>query len=243
MKDQFTEMFAKDSDNIAIIFEILDDFTFQTRWSAVKFLKALVENQKNTLQDCVLQTPRGISILMDLITDSREVIRNDVILLLTKLIDSNANIQKIIVFESGFDHILEIIDSEGAIEGGIVVEDCLNLLLNLLETNSSNQNFFKEANYIKNLTKYFDLRTTNSNDNGIGSDLDRDNSAANWTVQKSTNLSLLLRLLRALVSPTNQHQFVQDCQNLFNNCGLLHRLCAILMLPGVPADLLSEVFS
>lgn len=62
-----------------------------------------------------------------------------------------------------------------------------------------------------------------------------------WTAQKTTNLSLLLRLIRCLVSPSNQHSIVTDCQKAFSNFGLLHRLCALLTLPGVPSELLGEV--
>jgi hypothetical protein len=39
----------------------------------------------------------------------------------------------------------------GWTDGGIVVEDCLRLLLNLLRNNPSNQTFFKEGNYISRL--------------------------------------------------------------------------------------------
>lgn len=164
---------------------------------------------------------------------------------MNNLTRTNANIQKIVAFESGFDRILEIIESEGAVDGGIVVEDCFNLLLNLLEKNFSNQNFFKEAHYIKVLCKYFDFQTVNPltsdpHDPPLGNDA---TGSQVWTLQKSTNLSLLLRLIRSLVAPNNQHQIVADCQKSFNNCGLLHRLCAMLMLPGLPADLLSEAMS
>jgi hypothetical protein len=138
---------------------------------------------------------------------------------------------------------MEIIEGEGrAADGGIVVEDCFNLLLNLLKMNYSNQNFFKEANYIKMLCKYLDL-TENGNSsavNNLASDLGDPNNSGAWTVQKTTNLSLLLKLIRCLVSPTNQQVIINDCQKAFNHFGMLHRLCAMLMMPGVPADLLSE---
>jgi hypothetical protein len=172
-------------------------------------------------------------------------------LLLNNLIKKNTNIQKIIAFESGFDRIMEIIEGEGSvIDGGIIVEDCINLLLNLLQNNNSNQNFFKEANYIKMLCKYLDLSSAMGSaakpSDGLGlSDPSSESTSVKnvWSVQKTTNLTMLLRLIRCLVSPSNQHSIVNDCQKAFSNFGLLHRLCALLTLPGVPADLLGEVSS
>lgn len=74
-------------------------------------------------------------------------------LLLIQLTKGNANIQKIVAFENAFDRIFEVIRQEGNMEGGIVVEDCLLLTLNLLRGNYSNQNFFQEGMIIikKNL--------------------------------------------------------------------------------------------
>jgi hypothetical protein len=167
-------------------------------------------------------------------------------LLLNNLTKTNANIQKIIAFESGFDRIMEIIEGEGSVlDGGVVVEDCFNLLLNLLQTNHSNQSFFKEANYIKKICKYLDLNSSTMGGNsGSLNGLDANPAESNvtsWTLQKTSNLSLLLKLIRCLVAPNNSQQIVIDCQKAFSHFGLLHRLCALLTLPGVPADLLSEV--
>ena len=48
-------------------------------------------------------------------------------------------IQKIVVFEGAFDRLFNIIREEGGSEGGIIVQDCLELLNNLLRNNPSNQ--------------------------------------------------------------------------------------------------------
>jgi len=67
------------------------------------------------------------------------------LLLLIQLTKGNANIQKIVAFENAFDRLFDVISEEGYSDGGIVVEDCLLLMLNLLRNNTSNQNFFKEG--------------------------------------------------------------------------------------------------
>lgn len=118
----------------------------------------------------------GMSKLMDLLAENREVIRNDGVLLLIHLTKANANIQKIVAFENAFDKLLNIINEEvrivlncgvgqlefviffkGYTDGGIVVEDCLLLMLNLLQNNTSNINFFKEGSYIQKLAPMFVL--------------------------------------------------------------------------------------
>lgn len=112
----------------------------------------------------------GISRVMDLLTESREVIRNDVgifqtrtagndylaarqltfvfhlsqaLLTLIEITKGNSNIQKIVAFENGFEALFAIMIEEGLCEGGVVVEDCLLLLLQLIKNNTSNQQFFK----------------------------------------------------------------------------------------------------
>jgi hypothetical protein len=98
---------------------------------------------------------------MDMLDDLREVIRNgkssakdqkyihaiaythiveiEALLLLIVLTDANADIQKIVAFENAFDRLLAIITQEGGIQGGIVSQDCLQLIYNLLRYNASNQ--------------------------------------------------------------------------------------------------------
>ncbi|XP_032091107.1 general vesicular transport factor p115 isoform X3 [Thamnophis elegans] len=169
----------------------------------------------------------GVSRLMDLLADSREVIRNDGVLLLQQLTKSNAAIQKIVAFENAFERLLDIITDEGNSDGGIVVEDCLLLLQNLLKNNNSNQNFFKEGSYIQRMKPWFEVGDDN----------------AGWSAQKVTNLHLMLQLVRVLVSPTNPPGATTSCQKTMFHCGLLQQLCTILMATGVPADILTETIN
>ncbi|XP_016140887.1 general vesicular transport factor p115 [Sinocyclocheilus grahami] len=169
----------------------------------------------------------GVSRLMDLLADSREVIRNDGLLLLQQLTKGNTAIQKIVAFENAFERLLEIITEEGSSDGGIVVEDCLLLLLNLLKNNSSNQNFFKEGSYVQKMKPWFEVGDDNSG----------------WSAQKVTNLHLMLQLVRVMVSPVNSPGATTSCQKAMFQCGLLQQLCTILMATGVPADILTETIN
>ena len=133
---------------MSLLLEILEETDFYVRFDTVQLLNTLLANT-NSLQDCILASPMGISrfdffvILMirliDLLEDKREIIRNEGLLLLISLTKSNAEIQKIVAFENAFEKLLGIIIEEGAADGGIIVQDCLQLIHNLLRYNISNQ--------------------------------------------------------------------------------------------------------
>ncbi|XP_033123088.1 general vesicular transport factor p115-like [Anneissia japonica] len=230
--EQFTEIFIKKPENVTLILDLLVEFDFKVRWPAVKLLTALTVHRSTQVQQCVLVSPMGVSKLMDLLSDSREVIRNDGLLLLIQLTKNNANIQKIVAFENAFEKLLEIISEEGGSEGGIVVEDCLLLLLNLLKKNSSNQTFFKEGRYVQKLAPFFDLQNNEPKSLDVG-----------WSAQKVNNVNSMLQVVRTLVSPSNPQQATASCQKVINQCGLLKQLCTILMASGVPADILTETIN
>lgn len=116
---QFTEIFAKKKQNVALLLELFDEFDFKVRWPALKLLMGLLRNKLKDMQEAILAHPLGVSRLMDLLADSREIIRNDAILLLVHLTRSNANIQKIVAFENAFDKLFEIIANEGYSDGGM----------------------------------------------------------------------------------------------------------------------------
>ncbi|KAJ1206045.1 hypothetical protein NDU88_001455 [Pleurodeles waltl] len=224
---QFAEIFIKQQDNVTLLLSLLEEFDFHVRWPGVKLLTSVLKQQGSPVQQIILVSPMGVSRLMDLLADSREVIRNDGLLLLQQLTKSNAAIQKIVAFENAFERLLDIVTDEGNSDGGIVVEDCLLLLLNLLKNNNSNQNFFKEGSYIQRMKPWFEVGDDNSG----------------WSAQKVTNLHLMLQLVRVLVSPVNPPGATSTCQKSMFQCGLLQQLCTILMATGVPADILTETIN
>ncbi|XP_068236171.1 general vesicular transport factor p115 isoform X2 [Palaemon carinicauda] len=222
---QFTEIFTKRQENISLLVNLLDEFDFKVRYPTIKLMTNLLKNRPKELQEVILVIPSGVSKLMDQLSDSREVIRNDTLLLLTQLTKSNTNLQKIVAFENAYDHMFEIIREEGFADGGVVVEDCLILMLNLLRNNPSNQTFFKEGSYIQRLTSFFTLPL---------------DSKEGWSAQKVTNIHYMLQLVQTLVAPQNSAQVVTSCQKVMNNCGLLQALTSLLMASGVPVDILTD---
>lgn len=224
---QFTEIFIKQPENVTLLLSLLEEFDFHVRWPGVRLLTSLLKQLGPPVQQIILVSPMGVSKLMDLLADSREIIRNDGVLLLQALTRNNGAIQKIVAFENAFERLLDIITEEGNSDGGIVVEDCLILLQNLLKNNNSNQNFFKEGSYIQRMKAWFEVGDENPG----------------WSAQKVTNLHLMLQLVRVLVSPTNPPGATSSCQKAMFQCGLLQQLCTILMATGIPADILTETIN
>ncbi|KAK3922841.1 General vesicular transport factor p115 [Frankliniella fusca] len=227
--EQFTEIFMKQTDNIGLVLGFLEEYDFQVRWPALKLLTSLIHNRPRDLQDIILVSPMGVSKLMDLLGDSREVIRNDALILLTHLTKGNANIQKIVAFENAFDRLFDVMADEGYADGGIVVEDCLAIVHNLLKHNTSNQNFFKEGSYIQRLSPMFSLPN--------------DNEDISWSSQKVNNILSSLQVIRMLVMPGNPAQVTSSCQRTIRSSGILEALCGILMASGVPVDVLTETIN
>lgn len=227
--EQFTEIFMKQTDNIGLVLGFLEEDDFQVRWPALKLLTSLIHNRPRDLQEIILVSPMSVSKLMDLLLDSREVIRNDALILLTHLTKGNANIQKIVAFENAFDRLFDVMADEGYADGGIVVEDCLAIFHNLLKNNTSNQNFFKEGSYIQRLSPMFALPNESEE---IG-----------WSSQKVNNILCSLQVIRMLVMPGNPTQVTLSCQRSLRSTGILEALCGILMASGVPVDVLTETIN
>jgi len=107
----------------------------------------------------------------------------ETLLTLIGLSDGNPEIQKLVAFENAFELLFAIIEGEGGVDGGIVAQDCLQLLTNLLRYNSSNQNYFRETRGIQRLV-------------GV---LPSGDNAGHWPPQRTSNTILALAVTRVLI--------------------------------------------
>eukprot|EP00124_Ichthyophonus_hoferi_P000344 Ihof_evm11s12 gene=Ihof_evmTU11s12 len=203
----FTEIFVKHTEYVSLLLSLLDDHDFQVRFQVIEVLSLLLANMPAKLQECVLNDPRGVSRLMDLLDDQRVLIRNEALLLLIQLTGSNPAIQKLVVFENAFDRVVGIILSEGMSDGGIIVQDCLHLLHSLLRKNLSNQNYFREtmcmkqlAPLLSNAPPILSKPRLHSSDEELGGP-QADDSATTWSSQKTANMLMMIELVRILVTP------------------------------------------
>ena len=106
----------------------------------------------------------GIAIgqLTNILSDSREILRNETVLLFCELCIENKDLPVLFAFESGFEHIISILDSEGWTEGGIIVQDCLQLATLILDDNANTQSFFREMGFLHKLLPLFHTENLHS---------------------------------------------------------------------------------
>ncbi|KAJ3317466.1 Vesicle-mediated ER to Golgi transport protein [Blyttiomyces sp. JEL0837] len=227
----FTEIYVKTPSNVTDLLEILEEFEFYVRFNTIQLLSTIMENMGDRLQECILTSPMGISRLMDLLDDRREIIRNEGLLLLISLTQNNAEIQKIIAFENAFERLLGIILEEGAAEGGIIVQDCLTLTLNLLRYNVSNQNLFRESSCIQRIPSLLLSHTSVEDESGpIAVPLTHE--ANTWTEQKIANTVHILELVRILMGANNPNTTVH--QNVMHQAHILPPIIDIAMSDRIP---------
>ncbi|KAJ2776754.1 Vesicle-mediated ER to Golgi transport protein [Coemansia javaensis] len=231
-------------DVISTLLELLGDSDFYIRYDTVQLLGALHVQLGEELQRRTLVSPMGVGRLVDLLTDQRDIIRNEGIQLLIAMTESNADIQKIVAFENAFDHLLAIVDEEGGVRGNIVVQDCLQLLHNLLNYNVSNQNFFREASGIQRLPNLLitDPSQTAAGRSGAaaaayGADNDDDDDIE-WTAQHARNMLVVLDIIRMLIQPGNTN--TASNQTAMQQCGLIPPLLQLALAQEAPSSVRSQ---
>ncbi|KAJ3275936.1 Vesicle-mediated ER to Golgi transport protein [Terramyces sp. JEL0728] len=236
MGKTLTEIFVKDAQNISLLLDILAEVDFYVRFNCVQLITTLFNNVGNALHEGILTSPLGISRLIDLLDDRREIIRNgklvltvDGLLLLISLTANNADIQKIVAFENAFDRLFSIIMEEGSIEGDIIVQDCLQLMCNLLKHNASNQNLFRETSCIKKVPHLLVYRDANGQSVSLAKNRDE------LSEQKIANITSVLELIRILVEGNNQNTTIN--QNLFGQSNMVAALFELGMTTHMPLNI------
>ncbi|XP_052209054.1 golgin candidate 6 isoform X3 [Diospyros lotus] len=200
------DMLSREAESISLLISLLSEEDFYIRYYTLQLLTALLTNSQTRLQEAILTIPHGITRLMDMLMD-REVIRNEALLLLTYLTHEAEEIQKIIVFEGAFEKIFSIIKEEGGSDGGVVVQDCLELLNNLLHKNASNQVLLRETMGFDPLISILKLR----------------GNSYSFTQQKTINLLGALETINLLIMGGPETDPGKDGKRLTNKTVLVQK--------------------
>lgn len=201
-----TDLLSREEESIPLLLSLLEEDDFYVRYYTLQILTALLSNSRQRLQETILTIPRGITRLMDMLMD-REVIRNEALLLLTHLTREAEEIQKIVVFEGAYEKIFSIIREEGNSDGGVVVQDCLELLNNLIRSNVSNQVLLRETIGFDSLILILKLR----------------GSSYSFTQQKTINLLSALETIKLLLKGGSEADPGKDANKQKNKTALVQK--------------------
>ncbi|EGG21855.1 hypothetical protein DFA_01741 [Cavenderia fasciculata] len=196
-----TELFLNDKETFVLLCDLLTLHDYYVRYYIARFLKVVLDNRFESVQELILSCPMSVPNIVLLLSDTREVVRNEIILVLYNLTKSNQEIQKIVAFEGAFDVLLDIINKEGQSEGGIIVNDCIQTLINLLKSNVSNQNYFRETGCIPRVAPLLQVQNTDMwilSDNKFN------------IIMSSLELILTLVERNNISTPLNQNQISQS---------------------------------
>ncbi|XP_076947434.1 golgin candidate 6-like [Bidens hawaiensis] len=213
------DLLSRDEQNISLLLNLLSEDDFYVRYYTLQLLTALLTNSHVRLQEAILTIPHGITRLVDMLMD-REVIRNEALLLLTYLTREAEEIQKILVFEGAFEKIFSIIKEEGGSDGGVVVQDCLELFNNLIRSNASNQVLLRETIGFDSIISILKLRSTYS-----------------FSQQKTINLLCVLETIRLLINGSSEVDPAKQIEKSTNKTVLAQRnLLDHLLMLGVESQ-------
>ncbi|KAI9282791.1 p115 like vesicle tethering protein, partial [Sporodiniella umbellata] len=228
---KFTDYFIEDSNNVTVLVDILEEFDFYVRYNTLKLLSTLLTNRTKRIQECILTNPMGVSRLVDLLDDKREIIRNEGLLLLIALTRSNTEIQKIVTFQATFEKLLSVIEEQEGISGDIVVQDSLTLMHNLLRYNVSDQIYFRETSCIQQIPGLL----------GYVGDSEADHvpySFEDWPSQKVANTVLILQLIRILTEPDSSSTPMN--QTVMVQSGILLPIVQLALCSNAPSLVRTE---
>ncbi|CAD0083626.1 unnamed protein product [Aureobasidium vineae] len=203
--------FSQRQDNITILLDLLDQPDYYARIYSIQLLTAISASRPERTQECILQAPLGTARLVGVLDDGRDAVRNAALLLLVDLTNvSQTELQKLIAFEDAFQRTFNLVQSEGGLsEGGIVAQDCLSLLANLIRHSHSNQALFRESGCIPRLIELVKQASTVPEEENEFSRSDREKNA--WGL-----LAVLRLFLERGELGTKQNQ------DVFWRSGVLH---------------------
>lgn len=112
---------------------------------ALQLISAMAAARPDRAAEAVIAEPTGAATLVGSLGSESEMVRHEGVVLLLNLTIGHSDLQKLVAFEGAFDKLWDIIENEGGIFGGVMVEECLSLLARLLEYNVANQVMFVES--------------------------------------------------------------------------------------------------
>lgn len=172
--------------------EIIGESDFYLKFTSIQLLISLCNSQPVQFQCAVLATPSGVSKILSLLEDEREVVRNEGIILAKGLVRGNSDLQKIVAFQGACEMVMKIlVDEGGCWDGPLIVHDSLQFLAALLEFNTINQNYFRDSICFKQLAGLLSISTETENNKNL------------WNQTRISNYSAALNVFSVLLCRDN----------------------------------------
>ncbi|SCZ90568.1 BZ3500_MvSof-1268-A1-R1_Chr1-3g02071 [Microbotryum saponariae] len=233
-----TDGFLQTAAPLHTLLTLLTPAHFYLRFFSLQLLGVLIANRSSQVQAHVLTAPGGVGRLVETLDDTREIIRNESLLLIIALTTSNADIQKLLAFEGAFDKLFAIVSQEGGIgSGGIVVQDCLAAIGGLLRWNVSNQNYFRETSCIPLLAPLLLFPQPKAQTPASLSAF----AFQSWSEQKVVNAGLVLSLVRMLVGGAGAGR--EANQKALLTSGMSRCLAEMALASNAPSMLKSQAMN
>jgi hypothetical protein len=127
-----------------LLLELLGHEDMTVGVMASQILMELHMRAGTALERAIQQCPDGMTKLLQLLpVSAREEVRNQALTLLMQLTAKNEEMKKTLAFNEGFEVLFRIIGAEGGPEeGGLVVQDCLRIVQNILTESETCQRLF-----------------------------------------------------------------------------------------------------
>eukprot|EP00466_Bigelowiella_natans_P015685 jgi/Bigna1/127297/aug1.4_g2005 len=175
--------FVMESENVLLLMDLVGVRDPYVQLATVILLTNILSGKKDRAQQIILSKPIAVNQLVALLEGTGDMVRNEALLLLRRLIDGNPTIQKIVAFDNVFDKVLGIAKSEGYLMGGVIVVDILKLIATMVEKNSSNQTYFVESGCVGRLVPFLESAAAQSMNSGSGGSIERRMEILNATLQ------------------------------------------------------------
>ena len=221
------EALCAKSANVFSLLQMISSNDFYVKYHATQILCAMSSrrNTRRKVQEEIVKSPGASEVLVNSCSprkEKSEVLRNETLLLLARCTKGHSEIQKLVAFEGMFEVAFDIIRDESSssgddagsesisngLDGGIVVQDCLELCNNLIRGNALAQSLFRENGCVGKL-----VQLLKGLERQIGSDV----GAASYPAQKAANALCALESVSLLVGAVNlpeeeDSEFSQDVE-------------------------------
>ncbi|KAG8967891.1 hypothetical protein FRC05_001856 [Tulasnella sp. 425] len=176
---------------------LLPDNNFYLRLHTLQLLTIWLTNRPHLVQQHFQQAPDGPSAIEQLLTDNRDIIRAETLNTLQLLVAGNPPVQTSIAFAGAFEKLLNIIGSEGGIEGGSTVFEALSAIESLLRHNVGTQKFFRDLEFTSHLPA---LLLFPSPPPPPDHPVPQEFSLQFWNAQKISNAGIVISICQMLIA-------------------------------------------